>query len=174
MRYDRNGDYAFRTLVLLMMGIGILFACLPAAAEEKPNDSAALAGLDSVKTVFLINKETATATAGYLKGIRATQKSLAEQGVAPTTVLVFLGKAVQFITTEPSESIGAENQEALASIASTTAELKELGVRMEVCSAATKHFEVDNSTLLPVMDVVGNGFISLIGWQSKGYVSMTF
>jgi intracellular sulfur oxidation DsrE/DsrF family protein len=84
------------------------------------------------------------------------------------------GSICNFTTTEPGESIGAESQEALASLASTTAELKELGVRMEVCSAATKHFEVDNASLLPVMDVVGNGFISLIGWQSKGYVSMTF
>jgi hypothetical protein len=82
----------------------------PANAEEKPNDAAALAGLDSVKTVFLVNRDDARTTAGYLKGIRATHESLVQQGVAPSTVLVFLGKAVQFITTQPEESIATEQR----------------------------------------------------------------
>jgi intracellular sulfur oxidation DsrE/DsrF family protein len=99
---------------------------------------------------------------------------LAKQGVAPTTVLVFLGKPVQYITTEPEDSIAAQQQEALDSMAATSKELQELGVRMEVCGSATKHFGVDNASLLPGMDAVGNGFISLIGWQTKGYVPMTF
>ena len=161
------------TSILLSIGSVILATAAP-ATDLEPNDAAALAGLDSTKSVFLINKATAAETARYLKGIRATHVSLAKQGVAPTTVLVFLGKPVQYITTEPDKTIAAEQEDALSSIAATAKELKELGVRMEVCSAATKHFGVDNASLLPEMDVVGNGFISLIGWQSKGYVPMTF
>lgn len=45
---------------------------------------------------------------------------------------------------------------------------------MEVCGAATKHFGVDNASIPEEMTVVGNGFISLIGWQTQGYVPMTF
>ena len=172
---DRLPRIGIQTRVLLFFATGLLLASFPASGEERPSDAAALAGLDSVKTVFLVNRKTAPATAGYLKAIRATHESLAKQGVAPTTVLVFLGKAVQFITTmPPAESATSEEKEALESIASTAGELKKLGVRMEVCSAATKRFGVDNASILTAMDLVGNGFISLIGWQSQGYVPMTF
>ena len=167
---------AIRLSMAAWMGLGILSAALPVAAEaeREPDNAAALAGLQSTRSVFLVNKATAPETGRYLKGILATHEGLVKQGVAPTTVLVFLGRPVQFITTTPKESIAAEEQEALESIAATARDLKALGVRMEVCSAATKHFGVDNDSLLPGMDAVGNGFISLIGWQSKGYVPMTF
>jgi intracellular sulfur oxidation DsrE/DsrF family protein len=60
-------------------------------------------------------------------------------------------------------------------IASSSAFAAEsLGVQMEVCGAATKHFGVDNASIPEEMTVVGNGFISLIGWQTQGYVPMTF
>jgi hypothetical protein len=38
-----------------------------------------------------------------------------------------------------------------------------------VCAVATKVVGVDNQTILPEMKVVGDGFISLIGWQTQGY-----
>lgn len=40
---------------------------------------------------------------------------------------------------------------------------------MEVCAVATRVFGVDNDAILPGMHVVGDGFVSLIGWQSQGY-----
>ncbi|MES9838259.1 MAG: DsrE family protein [Candidatus Thiodiazotropha sp.] len=47
--------------------------------------------------------------------------------------------------------------------------LKAKGVRMEVCAIANRAFEVENTTILPEMEVVGDGFISLIGWQTQGH-----
>ncbi|ODU00321.1 MAG: hypothetical protein ABS89_09155 [Thiobacillus sp. SCN 63-1177] len=41
--------------------------------------------------------------------------------------------------------------------------------RHEVCAVATRVFNVDNATILPGMQLVGDGFISLIGWQTQGY-----
>jgi intracellular sulfur oxidation DsrE/DsrF family protein len=169
-----NADRAIRNSLALFLGLAILLAALPLAADQEPDNAAALAGLDSTRTVFLVNKPTAPETARYLKAIQATHESLIKQGVTPTTVIVFLGIPVQFITTAPAASIAAEQHEALESIAESTRKLAELGIRMEVCSAATKHFGVDNATLLPGMHAVGNGFISLIGWQSQGFVPMTF
>ena len=40
---------------------------------------------------------------------------------------------------------------------------------MEVCAVATKVFNVDNSTIPKEMNVIADGFISLIGWQTQGY-----
>ncbi|MES9859415.1 MAG: DsrE family protein [Candidatus Thiodiazotropha sp. 4PDIVS1] len=57
----------------------------------------------------------------------------------------------------------------LKSISLTAKTLKERGVRMEVCAIANHVFKVDNATILPEMEVVGDGFISLIGWQTQGH-----
>jgi intracellular sulfur oxidation DsrE/DsrF family protein len=145
------------------------------AASEKPmGNAAALTGVEEAKTVFLVKLDSAPRTAGFLKAIRGTHKGLVEQGVDSKVVVVFLGPVVQFLSTEPDAEIAKENGESLQSIAETAAELKALGVQMEVCGAATEHFGVANETVLGEMSVVGNGFISLIGWQSQGYVPMTF
>ena len=144
------------------------------AASRADEAQAALEGLDAVKAVFLVNKGSPAATARYLKGVQATLGMLAEEGVKPSAVLVFLGKPVQYITTRPDETIAAEHGKELTSIAETIASLQSQGARMEVCTAATRHFGVDDATLLPGMFTVPNGLVSLIGWQTKGYVPMTF
>jgi intracellular sulfur oxidation DsrE/DsrF family protein len=46
--------------------------------------------------------------------------------------------------------------------------LKE-GIKLEICTIATKVFNVDASSILPGIKQVHNGWISLIGYQSKGY-----
>ncbi|MEW8341799.1 MAG: hypothetical protein AB2708_18285 [Candidatus Thiodiazotropha taylori] len=40
---------------------------------------------------------------------------------------------------------------------------------MEVCAIANRVFKVENEDVLPQMEVVGDGFISLIGWQTQGH-----
>ena len=47
--------------------------------------------------------------------------------------------------------------------------LAALGIKQEVCAVATRVFGVDNKTVIPGLTLVGDGFISLIGYQSQGY-----
>lgn len=46
--------------------------------------------------------------------------------------------------------------------------MKKDGVNLEVCMYAVKVLGVDPATLLPEIDRVGNGFISVVGYQAKG------
>jgi len=170
-----------RLLAVLLSAVVLLAAAPVLAAEsagtapEQPlGNAAALDGVEEAKSVFLVNMDSAPRTAGFLKAIRATHQGLIEQDVRSKVVVVFLGKVVQFLSTEPSAELAKEHGESLQSIAETAKELQSLGVEMEVCGAATKRFGVDNDSVLEEMNVVGNGFISLIGWQSQGYVPMTF
>lgn len=48
-------------------------------------------------------------------------------------------------------------------------ELAKQGVRFEACAIATRLFHVDNASMISDVKVVGNTFISLIGYQAKGY-----
>jgi intracellular sulfur oxidation DsrE/DsrF family protein len=47
--------------------------------------------------------------------------------------------------------------------------VKKDGIKLEVCIAAVERLGVDESTLLPEITKVRNGWISSIGYQQKGY-----
>lgn len=162
MRVVSNVSRVF-WLVLLM-----LVLAYPVSARTY-DDHAALQDLKLAKAVFLLDFTSPRKTAFYLDIIKGTHESLVRQKVEPEFVIVFIGKTVEFLTTEPADQIDMEYADELANIAATAETLNRLGVRMEVCAVATDVFGVDNETVLPSMHVVGDGFISLIGWQSQGY-----
>ncbi|MCG8427355.1 MAG: DsrE family protein [Chromatiales bacterium] len=155
--------------MLLLVVLGGVWFTSPVIAAEVIDDSAALNGVTETKSVFLIDFTNPKKTAFYLDIIRGTHAGLVRQGVKPNMVLVFIGQTVKYLTTQPDDELALEFEDELASIAESVKALNKLGVRMEVCAVATKVFGVDNDTIHPGMDVVGDGFISLIGWQTQGH-----
>ena len=133
------------------------------------NDKAALNGVKETKSVFLIDFTNVKKTAFYLNIIEGTYKGLVSQGVKPNMVLVFIGETVKFLSTKQDEAFEMQNEDDLQSIQDSIKRLSSLGVRMEVCAVATKVFNVDNNTIPKEMDVIADGFISLIGWQTQGH-----
>jgi intracellular sulfur oxidation DsrE/DsrF family protein len=51
--------------------------------------------------------------------------------------------------------------------------MKANGVKFEVCDYALKVMGVDPKTVLPEVDHVPNGFISIAGYQAQGYSVIT-
>ena len=51
----------------------------------------------------------------------------------------------------------------------TLRQMKQDGVKLEVCLYAAKVMGVDKATIIPEIDQVGNGFVSVIGYQMQGY-----
>jgi intracellular sulfur oxidation DsrE/DsrF family protein len=133
------------------------------------NDKAALNGVTETKSVFLIDFTNVKKTAFYLNIIEGTHKGLVSQGVKPNMVLVFIGDTVKYLSTKQDEAFEMENEEDLISIQESIKRLSTLGVRMEVCAVATKVFNVDNTTIPKEMNIIADGFISLIGWQTQGH-----
>ena len=43
------------------------------------------------------------------------------------------------------------------------------GIQFEICLIAVKVFGVEPSSILPEIKQVGNGWISLIGYEARGY-----
>ena len=154
---------------ILCTALVVLLASLGARAAQTYDDAAALQGVETGEGVFLLDFTNPRKTALYMDVIKGTHEGLVRQGVEPDFVLVFIGPTVQYLSTEPADELQMEHGKHLEAIAGTAAALKDLGVRMEVCAVATEVFNVDNDTILPEMEVVGDGFISLIGWQTQGY-----
>ena len=135
---------------------------------EKPNDAMALTGVTAGRVVFDINTTQAGKLSLYLQVIRETHADLQRQGVTPEMVLAFRGKAVTLVTTDRQHQELTEYED-LDRVAEQIKELQGLGARMEGCSIATRLYGVDNQTLLPGITPVGNTFVSLIGYQARGY-----
>lgn len=140
-----------------------------APAAVSIDDRAALRGVKSGKGVFLIDFTEPCKTAFYLDIIRGSHAGLERQGVKPDFVIVYIGPTVRFLTRTPEEDLVIDHDATLQAIAGHVEALAALGVRQEVCSIATRVFKVDNANLLPGLSLVGDGFISLIGWQTQGH-----
>jgi len=76
---------------------------------------------------------------------------------------------VKYLSTSPPAATEQEAGGILMEIESNVEALAELGVRQEICAVATRVFGIDNKTILPGLTLVGDGFISLIGYQAQGY-----
>jgi intracellular sulfur oxidation DsrE/DsrF family protein len=134
----------------------------------QPTDRIALQGINSAKAVFDINLSDPERLPIYLQVIRETLYGLQKQGVKPEIVVAFRGPAVRLVSSNRKQ-YSQEMLESLASADKIISELAKQGTHFEACAIATRLFKVDNATILPEVTVVGNTFISLIGYQTKGY-----
>lgn len=156
-----------RILILSMLLFTPLFTAQAATAPI--NDAAALQSVKEGKGIFLIDFSDPKKTAFYLGIIKGTHAGLTRQGVKPNFVIVYIGPTVRFLSIAPDGELELEQGDALKAIAERVKELNQLGIRQEICAIATRVFKVPNETILPGLTLVGDGFISLIGWQTQGY-----
>ena len=132
------------------------------------NDSDSLAGITQTKTLFDVSVGEPEKLEFYLRVIKKTYDGLIRQGQKPDIIIAFRGPSVRLISSE-TWSYSEEDEKILKQVATLIQELKGLGIRMEACSVATDLFKVNNATILPEIKVVSNTFISLTGYQMKGY-----
>lgn len=153
------------TLLILSLSLAIGHS----HANSPINDRAALADLKVAQGVFMIDIAEAKKMNFYLEVIQGTLKGMQEQGVTPDFVMVYIGPSVQYLSTSPNAEIEGQHGAVLMEIANNVEKLAELGIKQEICAVATDVFGIDNKTLLPELNLVGDGFISLIGYQAQGY-----
>lgn len=153
------------------MAVFILLSAggLSSAGAAETDDSRALQGLTEVRAIFDMNVGNPEELLFYLQVIQKTYEGLIDQGQKADCIVAIRGGAVRLVTTE-TWSFEEEDQKRLEEAAAIIAQLSREGVRFEVCSLALGLFKVDKATLIPDVNPVGNTFISLIGYQTKGYV----
>ena len=151
--------------VLVLM----LFSSAVQAEKTVINDAAALGDLKTGKGVFLVDIGDAKKLNFYLEVIQGTYKGMKEQGVEPDFVLVYIGPSVKYLTSSPSTEVEKSAGGVLLEIESNVEALAGLGVRQEICAVATRVFGIDDESVFPGLTLVGDGFISLIGYQAQGY-----
>lgn len=83
-------------------------------------------------------------------------------------VVVFHGPVVKLLSTNKAPFNAAEWAE-VEKFHETIRAMKKDGVKFEVCLYAVKVLGVDEATIIPEIDKVGNGFVSVIGYQMQDY-----
>ena len=138
----------------------LLLTCPPALqAAPQPNASEALAGLKTAKVVFDVRVADLDKLVFNLELFSETLEGIVAQGVKPEMVVTFRGSTVKLLTA------AALDDEALELIRA----LKKKGVQFEACAVAMRVTKADSAGLVPEVKLVTNVFLSLIGYQNKGY-----
>lgn len=134
---------------------------------EQPDDADALNNISEGKVVWDITTGSPKKLLVYLNVIQQTYDDLMRQNVKPEMIFTFRGPVLKLISTPPSDlEEETAHKEALDLLRVMS---QRPGVKMESCSVATRLMGIDNETIIPEVKPVGNTFVSLIGYQHKGY-----
>ena len=145
-----------------------LFLAPAMAFAAQFDNEKALKGLSSVKIVCDVNVGDPDLLLTRMYFLDETYSPLVDLGVKPTIVLVFRGNASLFIT-KNDKYIKAEHRKQRIEMKKWIAHFIELGFTIEQCYIAAKSHKIDTKDFLPQVNIVENGYISLIGYQSQGY-----
>jgi intracellular sulfur oxidation DsrE/DsrF family protein len=147
-----------------------IFILLLTAGNTFGEEYRTLKGLKSVKAVFDFELGSPQSALVHLKVIDQTfkDKNITTLRNKPDFTVIFIGPSVKLVSKNKSE-FNAEDQKILDDYANTLSQMAKEGIKFEICLIAVKILGVDPSTILPEIKQVGNGWISLIGHQAKGY-----
>lgn len=150
----------------------MLAACLLAATagtgfgEEYPT----LKGVNPVKAVFGFEIGNPQSALVHLQVIQQTfrDKNLRAGKKKPEIAVVFYGPSVKLASVK-RDAFAAADQKIVEEYAGTVAAMAKEGVKFEICLIAMRFAGVEPAALLPEIKPVGNGWISVIGYQARGY-----
>jgi uncharacterized protein len=167
-------NYNFPHIRYFLFSLVTLIMITLTAPTTASGEYDALDGVKRIKAVFDVSLESpqaANVVFGAVKNVYEDQnvRSLPEQ---PQVAVVFHGPAVKLISTN-HEGFDDADKAALSEFANMVRQMKNDGVKLEVCSYALEVLGVDPATVLPEVEKVGNGFISVVGYQSQGYSVVT-
>jgi intracellular sulfur oxidation DsrE/DsrF family protein len=155
-----------RTVACLATATFLLVSSEAMSADDK----SALAGLKEVKVGFDLKEGDGKPLLNRLEIIDETRQSLIEQGIKPHFIVAFRGPATKLVQTDTA-LIKPQDREMAAKIA---AKIKQMSASsgiegFEQCAVAAREQGTNVESVLPEIRVVGNGFISLMAYQAKGY-----
>lgn len=156
-----------KTSCLILMGFIVLLSYSPAVAEEFSNKRA-LSNISTVKAYYDVNVGIPAKLVTRLRLVDKTYDQLVSAGVKPNFIIGFRGKASYFVT-KGDDYVFDEDIAAKKEVLKYIQALKARGIVMEQCHIAASLHDIDPKDILSEIEVVQNGYISMIGYQAKGY-----
>jgi len=155
---------------ILALFLAVVFAALTVLPVSAAGYDKALNGVESYNALFEVTQKNPKAANVVFWAIKnAYEVAEVKKLKNPAhIVIVFHGPAVQLLSTESAPFNEAEWAE-VENFQERLKQMKKDGVKLEVCLYAVKMMGVDKATIIPEVDQVGNGFVSVIGYQMQGY-----
>jgi intracellular sulfur oxidation DsrE/DsrF family protein len=150
----------------------IVFVCVLLVAVTVFAEPAAkvksLTGLKQVKFVVDVKGGEPKSLLRRMEFIDRTYRQLTAAGMKPVVVVAFRGQASLFIT-KGDGYVATEEKGAKIEMKSWIERFKQAGFQIEQCAIAAQMLDIDVKDFLPQVEVVENGYVSLIGYQQQGY-----
>ncbi len=156
---------------LLSIIIAVVFAGLlaaPSTSQTVYENNPGLKGLDKIQVYFDVNVKDDNLIVYRMELIDRTIRQMAEGGVEVAAVIGFRGGASRFITADDhyvlAEELGNKKK-----IQDWVVYFSDRGTTIEQCAIAAETNQIDLNDFLPEIKVIGNGYISMAGYQTHGY-----
>jgi intracellular sulfur oxidation DsrE/DsrF family protein len=150
----------------------IVFICVLLVAvtvfAEPAEKVKSLTGLKQVKVVVDVNVGEPKTLLKRMELLDRTYQQLTAAGMKPSVVVAFRAKASLFIT-KGDGYVAPEEKGAKLEMKSWIERFKQNGFQIEQCAIAAEMLNINVKDFLPQVEVVENGYVSLIGYQQQGY-----
>lgn len=166
----KQASLAWKVALALLLGAAVVFASPVLGAHAYAADDNPVAGLKDAKVAFDITAGEPGRMLLILNTIDETREGFLKQGVTPHFVLAFRGPA-SLLTQSDVSRLKPEDRETAGRVAAKLKQLRATpGIeRLDQCSIAMRGQKVDRAQVLPEVTIVENGWITLVGYQAKGY-----
>jgi intracellular sulfur oxidation DsrE/DsrF family protein len=166
----KQASLAWKVALALLLGAAVVFASPVLGAHAYAADDNPVAGLKDAKVAFDITAGEPGRMLLILNTIDETREGFLKQGVTPHFVLAFRGPA-SLLTQSDVSRLKPEARETAGRVAAKLKQLRATpGIeRLDQCSIAMRGQKVDRAQVLPEVTIVENGWITLVGYQAKGY-----
>jgi len=136
--------------------------------DERYANDEALTGVHSVKAYFDVNVGEPEKLLACLDLIDTTFTQLQTAGLTPNFVIGIRGGASNFFTINDRYILDIDRKYREA-VENWVRKGRDRGYSLEQCRIAAKLQEIDLGDFLPLIEIVANGYVSMIGYQSQGY-----
>ena len=127
-----------------------------------------LNGVEQTSIYFDVNLKDDTLLAFRMDLLDRTIKSLEEAGLDVRAVIGFRGHASRFITKD-DHYVLEEEIDNKKKIQNWIRQFASRDIVVEQCAIAAQILDIPTEDFLPEVSIVGNGYISLVGYQAQGY-----
>lgn len=152
----------------LLVVIFILVTAQTGLCEERYTNDRALTGVHSVKAYFDVNVGDPEKLLIRLDLIDRSFAQLQAAGLSPQFVIGTRGAASNFFTVNDRYVLDTDRPYRKA-VEDWAKRGGDRGYRMEQCSIAAKQQEIEPKDFLPSLEIVANGYVSMIGYQAQGF-----
>ncbi len=156
--------------ILLILASILLFTTVSHAnsSNDTYNNDNALKGVAEGKTYFDVTIGEPKPLLIRLQLIERTYDQLVAAEITPTFVIGIRGKASNFFTKGNDYILEIDSPEK-EKIAALTKKFNTMGIVIEQCRIAAGFQGIEVSDFLPQVELVANGYVSIIGYHSQGY-----